>query len=245
MTAHLLVIGAQRCGTTALHSLLEAHPEIAMARPSRPEPKVFLDAEKSARGARWYREHYFAHARGERLLGDKSTSYLEHPEAARRAAAVLGRAHVLVLLRDPVERAISNWRFSSRHGLEIRPLEVALSENLEGPRAWERASTSVSPFAYLERGRYADYLPAWAEAFPGSVHVRFLRELVEDETAVPDLWRTLGVRPDVGPRRLEIVENESDGDPPALSASLRGRLEEYYANSNATLSARLGRSLPW
>ena len=45
VTRHLLVIGAQRCGTTYLHDLLDAHPEIAMARPARPEPKVFLADE--------------------------------------------------------------------------------------------------------------------------------------------------------------------------------------------------------
>jgi hypothetical protein len=245
VTQHLLVIGAQRCGTTAVLSMLDAHPEITTARPSRPEPKVFLDDQRAALGARWYRETYFAHAGDEALLAEKSTSYLEHPEAASRAAAVLGRAHVLVVLRDPVQRAISNWSFSTRHGLEERPLEVALRESLAGARPWDSSRTSVSPFAYLERGRYVDYLPAWFAAFPGTVHVRFLRELVEDDTAVPGLWRALGVAPDVGPRRLVDVENQSEGGPRVLSAELRGRLEEYYAPSNASLSAQLGRSLPW
>lgn len=245
MTAHLLVIGAQRCGTTAVLSMLEAHPEVATARPSRPEPKVFLDAELAGRGARWYRETYFAHAGDETLLAEKSTSYLEHPDAADRAAAVLGRAHVLVVLRDPVQRAVSNWSFSTRHGLEDRPLEVALGESLDGPRTWDPSQTSVSPYAYLERGRYVDYLPPWSAAFPGTVHVRFLRELVEDDSAVPDLWRALGIAADVGPRRLEHVENRSKREPPALSPALRGRLEEYFAPSNASLSAHLGRSLPW
>jgi hypothetical protein len=245
VTQHLLVIGAQRCGTTAVQSMLDAHPEITTARPSRPEPKVFLDDHLAARGARWYRETYFAHAGGEPLLAEKSTSYLEHPEAASRAAAVLGHAHVLVVLRDPVQRAISNWSLSTRHGLEERPLEVALRESLAGARPWDPSRTSVSPFAYLERGRYIDYLPAWAAVFPDTVHIRFLRELVEDDTAVPGLWRAIGVTPDAGPRRLEHVENQSEGGPRVLSAELRGMLEEYFAPSNASLSAHLGRSLPW
>jgi hypothetical protein len=104
----------------------------------------------------------------------------------------------------------------------------------------------VSPFAYLERGRYVDYLPAWSAAFPETVHVTFLPELVEDGTAVPRLWRALGVDPDAGPQRLARVENRSGGDPPpVLSAALQGRLLEYFAPSNASLSAHLGRSLPW
>ena len=47
---HLLVVGAQRCGTTYLATALDAHPDVAMARPSRPEPKVFNDASLSALG---------------------------------------------------------------------------------------------------------------------------------------------------------------------------------------------------
>ena len=62
MSRHLLVIGAQRCGTTFLHTLLDAHPDITMARPARPEPKVFCDPVASAKGLDWYEATYFAHA---------------------------------------------------------------------------------------------------------------------------------------------------------------------------------------
>jgi dTDP-4-amino-4,6-dideoxygalactose transaminase len=100
VTRHLLVVGAQRCGTTYLHDQLAAHPQIAMTRPQRPEPKVFLSDELAGRGRDWYVRTYFAHARDEVLLGEKSTSYLEYPEAAARAAALLkedaGAAEVLL-----------------------------------------------------------------------------------------------------------------------------------------------------
>ncbi len=88
---HLLVIGAQRCGTTWLQKALAAHPEIAMARPSAPEPKVFLTDERSALGREWYERTYFGHATDERIRGEKSTSYLEDVRCADRAMAVLPR----------------------------------------------------------------------------------------------------------------------------------------------------------
>ena len=90
MSRHLLVIGAQRSGTTWLAGVLDSHPQITQSRPSRPEPKVFLDPERAARGREWYRDTYFAHVTDELLLLDKSTSYLEYPEAAARAVEVLG-----------------------------------------------------------------------------------------------------------------------------------------------------------
>ena len=243
MTRHLLVVGAQRCGTTSVSRMLDAHPEITMARPARPEPKVFCDDATSARGAEWYRATWFAHATPGQLLGDKSTSYLEDPEAPARAASVLGAPHVLIVLRDPVKRAISNWRFSTENGLERRPLEVAIEENLTSSTAWDRSLTSVSPFAYLERGRYVDYLAPWADTFPDTTHVVFLDELIEDEDAVADLWRALGVA--TVPGRLETSVNESDGPPPALTGELWGRVRAYFASSDRDLSARLGRDLPW
>ncbi|MGH3355028.1 MAG: sulfotransferase family protein, partial [Nocardioidaceae bacterium] len=184
MTRHLLVIGAQRCGTTYLQALLDAHPDITMARPSRPEPKYFLSAEAGEHGLDEYRTRYFSHAAGEALLGEKSTSYIEHPEAAGRATEVLGRAAIVVMLRDPVDRAVSNWRFSVVNGLEDRPLEEALAENLESTQTWDPETTSVSPYAYLERGRYDGYLDSWYAAFPGTTHVRFYEDLTRDEHAI-------------------------------------------------------------
>ena len=245
MSRHLLVIGAQRCGTTFLHALLDAHPEITMARPARPEPKVFCADETAGRGLQWYRETYFQHATTESLLGEKSTSYLEDAQAPKRAADVLGEAHILVLLRDPVERAISNWRFSTQHGLETRPLEEALRDNLARETPWDPSRTSVSPFAYLERGRYAEYLEPWMTSFPATTHVVFLPDLVGDDRTLDDLWNALGVASGFRPDRCAYAVNQSEGDPPVLTAELLGTLRMHFEESNFALSAQLGRDLPW
>ena len=82
VTRHLLVIGGQRCGTTYLHGLLDEHPEIAMARPARPEPKVFLSDELSGRGGSGTARRTSRTPTDEKVLGEKSTSYLEDPLAA-------------------------------------------------------------------------------------------------------------------------------------------------------------------
>lgn len=245
MTRHLLVIGGQRCGTTYLHAMLEAHPGIAMARPARPEPKVFMSGELAARGIEWYRATYFAHATTETLLGEKSTSYLEDPDAAARAASMLGAAEIVVQLRDPVARAVSNWRFSTRHGLEERPLAEALVENLDGPRAWDREVSSVSPFAYLERGRYVDYLEPWYASFPDTMHVRFLEDVTADLATADDLYAAVGVDPSFRPPAQGRRVNESEGPAPELDEDLVRRLRGYFEESDSRLTERLGGPLPW
>jgi hypothetical protein len=242
---HLLVIGGQRCGTTGLARLLEAHPEIAMAQPARPEPKVFMSSELAARGVLWYRETYFSHATTETLYGEKSTSYIEDAEAAGRAWAVLGEAEIVVQLRDPVQRAISNWRFSTAHGVEDRPLEAALTENLAGPRDWDPDKSSVSPYAYLERGRYTAYLQPWADRFRGHLHLRLLEDHLREPASIRDLYAALGVDAAFLPPGLDERVNESAGDAPELDADLEARLREYFAASDAALAEQVGRPLPW
>jgi hypothetical protein len=242
---HLLVIGGQRCGTTGLVALLDAHPEIAMAQPARPEPKVFMSDELAARGLAWYELTYFAHVTTETLLGEKSTSYIEDAGAAGRAWAVLGEAEIVVQLRDPVQRAISNWRFSTQHGVEDRSLKEAFTENLDGPRDWDKTKTSVSPFAYLERGRYSVYLQPWFDRFPGHVHVRFLEDHLADPSSIGDLYAALGVDPTFRPPDSDKKVNESTGRPPRLDGDLEARVRHYFAASDAALSERLGRPLPW
>jgi hypothetical protein len=245
LTRHLLVIGAQRSGTTYLHSLLDAHPEITMARPAHPEPKVFLSGRLAGRGLDWYRATYFAHATTQRLLGDKSTSYIEDPQAAQRAAAMLGTAEIVVLLRDPIARAVSNWRFSTDNGLETRPLVRALEDNLEGSDRWRPGLTSVSPYAYLERGRFDDYLDPWFAAFPASVHVLFLADLLAAGPTVSTLYAELGVDPAFRPPGLGQPVNQSAGSAPRLDAALVARLRRYFHDSDEALTKRLCRPLPW
>ena len=245
MSRHLIIVGAQRCGTTYLHALLDAHPEITMARPVRPEPKVFLSTELTARGREWYEATYFAHARAETVLGEKSTSYLEYPSAATRAASMLGSAEIIVMLRDPVARAVSNWQFSSENGLETRPLDEALAANLRGTQDWDPAVTSVSPFAYLERGRYADYLDPWYERFPGTVHVRFFEELTRDAAELASLYKDLGVDASFRPDNLGRPVNTSRGAAPELAPDLVAAVRRYVADGDARLCTILGRELPW
>lgn len=247
MTRHLLVIGAQRCGTTYLATLLDAHPQVTMARPARPEPKVFLSEEKSALGHAWYDATYFAHAAGEQVLGEKSTSYLEDPAAARRAAAVLGEADILVMLRDPVQRAVSNWRFSTDNGLEQRPLEEAVTADLTGDsaeRSWAHTGASVSPYAYARRGRYSRYLAPWMAAFPG-MQVLFLEELQADADGIGEVYAALGVDPSFRPPHANRAVNQSGEEAPVLSAEFRRLLDDYYADDAVELRRLLRRDPPW
>lgn len=236
---YFLVIGAQRCGTTYLRGLLAGHPDVAMAEPARPEPKVFLDDLVLGLGREWYDETYFTHARPGQVRGEKSTSYLEHPEAGARAEAVLGEHLAIAQLRDPIERAVSNWAFSTENGLEQRPLERALLDELSGHRPPEPAGTSVSPYAYLERGLYAQALRPWLSRYGARLRVQFLGDPIEETYAF------LGLDPAVRPVGLGDPVNRSTLVVPPLESKLYARLREHFAESDEDLADAIGRRPPW
>ena len=246
MSRHFLVAGAQRCGTTYLRSLLAEHPGIAMAEPARPEPKVLLDPSRVARGVEWYRATYFPHAREGQLLGEKSTSYLDVPAAADAARQLFGDPMVLIQLRDPVARAVSHWSFSTEQGVERRPLAEVLEANLEGPLPWDGSGASVSPFAYLERGRYAEHLLPWLAEHGDRVRIQFLEDLVAPPGTLGDTYEWLGVDPGPRPPSLGIPINASRERPTSpLGRDLHQRLRDYFAKADTELAELLGRDLPW
>ena len=145
---NLVIIGAMKCGTTSLHACLDAHPDIAMARPK--ELNFFLGpADGGAgwaegnwhRGPEWYAARFDPRApvRGEASPGYTSPA---HPEAAGRMAALIPGARLVYAVRDPIERAISQYRHHRREGTETRAPEEALLDP---------ASQYVSRGRYLER----------------------------------------------------------------------------------------------
>ena len=240
------MIGAQRCGTTYLHDLLDAHPGIAMARPGRPEPKVFLSDEVAGRGVEWYRRTCFAHAADGELLGEKSTSYIESdaaPARVRPRSATPG-SWCSCATRSSGRCPTGGSAAARAGGPAARPRPSA--QNLDGPLAWDPERTSVSPYAYLERGRYADYLGPWLAAFPGLVHVQFLEDLVADPDQIGELYAWLGVDAAFRPAELGEPVNES-GAPPRTSTTtcgprLRGVLRRHRPRAGRRCSAR---RCPW
>lgn len=243
MTERAFIVGVQRCGTTYLAELLDAHPEIELARPLRPEPKWLLepgfDGDVARHDARW-----FSSLTPVRV--EKATSYLESRLALERLAATFPKALVLVVLRDPVERALSHWRFSRLNGVEALPADEALRGALAGAeRAWDRERFSVSPFDYVGRGRYAEQLERlWRHVSVDQTLVLAYEELMAGVGVLSEIYDRLGVEPGFRPVGLGRVVNAAEADGAELSPAVRAALAEHYAGPNARLSRLLGRELP-
>lgn len=247
MSDRFFLVGAQRCGTTYLYHLLDAHPEIEMARPVRPEPKFFLNETLYDQGVAYYDRTFFHGKPGARLKGEKSTSYLESDAAARRIAATFPGARILILVRDPVARAVSHWRFSVENGVETLPMEEAFRQEKERRDRYDRDRFSVSPFAYLRRGCYVDDILRWEHLFPRERIGVFLYEaLVAAPETLTNLYGFIGADPAFVPDGVGQRINPS-AEPPAgaevLSPETEAWLARYYAEPNGRLAVWLGMDL--
>ena len=235
------IVGAQRCGTTSVATTLGCHRQVALARPLRPEPKVFLAPGAASEIPAYVARHYPDIAPQVRLRLEKTTSYLESDLACAQIAEAFPRARIVVVLRDPVERALSHYAFSHAHGVEDLGVESALDPAAES-RPWDTAAISVSPYRYLTRGRYMEGIRRWDDAFgPEAVHVAILEELIAEPARFADLEVALGLEPRVG---LAVRQRHNAGEGTAeLDDATRALLAGFFAEPNAELVERLGRPI--
>ena len=241
---HFFVVGAQRSGTTYLYHLLDEHPQIAMAQPMRPEPKFFLREDLASLTHADYQATYFADASPAQLYGEKSTSYIEKEEAAQHIAQWFPEAKLIFLLRNPIHRAISNYQFSQQNGIETASIEVAFLEETQRQDNYDSTRFSVSPFTYLQRGRYIDYLKMYENYFPRqNLLVYIFEEFVGNQALVQELYQELGVEASFRPASLSKKYNHSLPHADTLTAKLKAYLNNYFQQSNQALAHYMGRSL--
>ncbi len=240
MSSHFFIIGAQRSATTYLYHMLDAHPEIEMAKPLFPEPKFFLQDDLFTRGLDYYDAHYFSNNISVKLKGEKSTSYLEHELVAQRLATCYPQAKILVVMRDPIARAVSNYQFSQNNGIETWPLEKALLANPEERRSTQSQSISVNPFAYLQRGCYINFIELYDQYFSTSQIVGILtEELLGNLDALQALYAHLAVSSDFQPKKIHHRFNEGDkSDAEEVSPQLKQYLIDYFFEVNGRLADR-------
>ena len=241
-----LVIGAQKAGTTALYAYLRWHPGIA--GPSWKEVSFF--DRHWWRGEAWYRGQFPLRA-GERLVGEASPSYLFHPLAPERARSLVPGAKLVALLRDPVDRAYSQYQHEVALGREPLSFEDALAaedERLVGEverliadsRAFSRAWWDHT---YTARGRYAEQLERWLEAFPSEQLLVVRTEELGERPAetYASILAFLGAEP----HELPDYPRVFDRDYEPMRAETRAALAATFAEPNRRLEALLGRELGW
>jgi len=255
MWPDFLIVGAQRCGTTSLFKTLVQHPMVA--RPFLRKGVHFFDLHYD-RGPRWYRGHFplsatsRARRRGLRpLTGESSPYYMFHPSAPGRIAADLREVRLLILLRDPVERAYSAWSHEHARGFETLSFEDAIDlepERLAGER--ERmlhdvrySSSAWQHNAYVTRGQYIDQLEHLESVITRDrLLVLDSGDFFTDPAPVfEEVVAFLGLPPGPG---VSFEQHNARSRAP-MTETVRRRLDAHFAPYDHKLAHWWGRTPSW
>jgi hypothetical protein len=252
-----LVLGAQKSGTSALHHYLQAHPAVLCACPK--EVHYFDNAYLC--GDDWYVTHFpsVRHCRAIRrdvgvnaAVGELSPSYLFDPRVPERVRRFDPSLKLIVLLRDPIERAFSQYHMERLRGNESLSFEEAIEREEERivPEL-ERmlaepgyVSQTYLRHSYLARGRYAEQLERWLELFPrGQLLILDSRTLRADAAgAMAEISRFLGVAESRAECYPEVAVQAYAS---ALASTTRKWLADYFEPHNQLLYRLLGYDLGW
>lgn len=262
-----IIIGAVKAATTWIAHQLRSQPSIFLPKA---EPHYF--SSDYDRGPGWYAS-LFSAASDDQLIGEKSADYLAHPAAAARLAHELPRARLVVQLRNPIDRAYSDYCMLFRRGTVDGEIERHLGAGDEQPR-------------FLAGGLYRQHLARFLNHFPAEQLQIILYDDIRSkpEATLQAVGKHIGAQRTLYPVALEERQNDSRKPMlplamrrfmapikpvvaplrdnalfamvhrrlarpvayPPLTSDLRLRLRDYYAEDVRQLGMMIGRDLrPW
>jgi len=244
-----LIIGAQKCGTTSLFYYLSQHPQLNL--PALKEIH-FFDLEYE-RGIDWYYRSFpknpFLH---NKLTGEASPYYLFHPLVPERVFKHLPKIKIIVLLRNPVDRAYSQYNHQRKLGNEpIQSFEEAIiNEELRISEEEEKLKLGILKeshafrrYSYIKRGLYSVQIERWLQYFTMS-QMLFIKS--EDFFECPnsvlnEVYDFLKIR-----RILpQSLTPQNTNDYPEIDFNTRENLRSYFEVDSKKLKALLGEKFSW
>lgn len=250
---HVFIVGAQKAGTTSLHFQLSRHPGILEGR--RKELHYF-DFNFSNNLDLFYNEFSKSLEKRKppvsesRWFLDSSPSYLFHPLVPARIQKTLPNSKLIVLLRNPADRAVSHYFHNLRQKRETRAfpraiVEEKLSIEFELREQWDDPQSDWRHFSYLRRGFYSEQVQRLLDTFPSQqLKVRFSEDYFKNPgDIVKDILVWLGLEPSID-MDLNLIHNEGLQDS-SLSSELAKTIAPYFSDETRRLEKILGRDTPW
>ncbi len=180
-----LIIGAPKCGTTSLSSSLRQHSQVYI--PYEKEIGFFSNEKNWSKGLEWYKKK-FDTGRLENVVGESTPHYLYSEKAPTRISRLLPNVKIIVLVRNPIDRANSHYWFRRRYGTEKRNLKKAFREEIS-----KYINTGQSYL--IKPGIYSNHIDKFIEHFgKGQIKVNTIKGTSESDNAVTGLLEFLEVR---------------------------------------------------
>jgi len=204
MLPDYVICGAQKSGTSTLHEYLSQHPEICT---SNTKEVRFFDFDCIyKKGTGWY-EKYFEKCDRNKVVGEASPSYMNIPQAPRRMNETIPHSKLIFILRNPVDRAYSNYWHSVRKGRENLSFEKAIKREEKRVKKSsynsKESSYNIRHFSYLERGKYAKHIKRFFQFYSEEQIKILIFENFKEEPIkhIQDVYRFLGVDDSFTPQK--------------------------------------------
>ncbi len=251
-----VIIGAMKGGTTSLYDLLTQHPNVQRA--ALKELHYFDD--NFDKGIEWYRSQFSPPRWKDRqkfITGEATPTYLSHPPVPERMAEVVPQARLIVLLRNPVDRAYSHYQMTIRNIWQTRSFEEVVAAEIArlvnkeevAPKRGPRTSVGHHPerVEYLKGGIYVDQLLRWSRFFGQEQMLvlkseDFYERTPETLKLVLDFLRLPDWQPE--PSVLSTLSKRQNRYP-RMNSATRRRLEDYFEPHNQRLYEYLGVDFGW
>jgi hypothetical protein len=237
-----VVIGAMRCGTSKFYEFLTQHPNVERA--AIKEVHYFDRSERFEKGIEWYRQCFPPPKWNDgrtSITGEATPSYLPNPLAPERMARVLPEARLIVLLRNPIDRAYSHYHLLVRRGEQNRHFEEVIEEELA--LLFNEANESSKYRNILARGIYVDQLLRWSKFFDDKqILVLKSEDFYRHTTGTMKLVQNFL---DLPYRKLDLQPYKTKYSYEPMDSATRRQLEAYFAPHNQRLYEYLGVDFRW
>ncbi|MGD1898125.1 MAG: sulfotransferase [Phormidesmis sp.] len=245
-----IIGGAMKAATTAIYDYLVQHPQVMERHPK----EVHFFSEAFPKGFDWYQSLFAVFKEGtlvtDQLSGEASPGYLPSVKAPIRLKALFPESKIIFSLRDPVERAISQyyhscaWKLGETRSIEQAFDQAAIAQATEEISALEKSNTvpveqgSDDTTWYLFNGHYATFLKRWFRAFPKEqiLLLNYHRFAQFPEELPSKLLPFLGLPNSQEMERKQMFSNDYSGVPDSVIDNLKA----YYEPHNKALNDFLG-----
>jgi hypothetical protein len=209
MKCNLVVAGFAKCGTSSLHEYLDLHPQVCMS--STKEPHYFSKKDIYEKGPEWHDSLFVHAAKDVSVFGESSTSYSVWEPALVRIKQDLSNPKLILIMRDPLERMLSHYRWMQAQGLEKLCLEKALDAEEILPVSPEIHRIGCYPW-YRRASHYSYFIPLIQIIF-GEENVLLLKSKDLADTPAESMkqcFSFLGLEPfDFGDLNIRANETSS------------------------------------
>ena len=251
-----LIIGGQKCGTTSLYNNLIEHPSICSATVK----EVGYFDRYYNKGIKWYRRHfpsifhrYYIRKilRKDFITGEASTGYILMPHALKRISKVVPQAKLILMLRNPVDRAYSHFHHAVRMGVETLSFEEAIKrEPQRTSDVWRKLiededfyDLSIAFFSYLSAGVYINQVKVLMSLFHREQILILKSEEFYRNPAI--VIRMVFEFLDLPSLELKHYRKFNVGEYLKMDTNVRENLVEYFMPYNKRLYEFLDMDFEW